>query len=250
VLQLIHPVFSIAGGAAGTLDGRVEASLSIRYDGPLTADLLAAAWDEIPKAGFNGGGKFEIRECQINGSALLGEIFGSLAGEKREVKMHPIQFRIVAGRVIYDNPWSWTISGSDTTFTGSIGLDRTLDMVWHIPVTDDLAQRVPALKSSKGKTLEAPIIGTVEKPRLGWKEVVAKVAGDRVEEAAKKGLENLLGGKDEKKAKTLLEEADALAGQGKKAEAAEKYRKIKDDYGRTRVYKDNKERIDKGAEGR
>ncbi|HEY3226821.1 MAG TPA: hypothetical protein VGK61_07510 [Planctomycetota bacterium] len=250
ILQLLHPAFAVAGDAAGRLDGRIDTSVSIRYDGAVTPELLSGGWDRFPKAGLSGGGKFEIHDCTVNGSALLGELFGSLAGERREVKMHPIEFRIAAGRVTYDRPWPWTISGSDTTFTGSIGLDRTLDMVWHIPVTDELAARVPALKHSKGKTLDAPLGGTVEKPRLGWKEVVGKVAGDRVEEAAKKGLEDLLGGRDEKKAKKLLEEADALHGEGKKAEAAAKYRKIKDDCGRTRVYKDNRERIDAGAEGR
>jgi hypothetical protein len=163
-----------------------------------------------------------------------------LAMEKRDVKMKPLGFTIRDGRITYKQPWQWTISGSETTFTGSIGLDRTLDMMWHIPVTDALASK---LKVAKGQTYEIGIKGTVIHPKLDMKGAMKQAAEEKIEDAAKKGLEDLLGGKDEKKAQKLLEEADRLYADGKKAEAAEKYRKIKDDLDRTRVYKENKDRV-------
>ena len=234
-LELIHPVFALSAGAGGRLDGVVEAGLNVSYAGVITPEIMSGKLDNLRTDRVNGGGRFELKDAEIRGSELLGLLINSLAGERREIRMRPVEFKIAAGRIVYDKPWPWTISGSETNFTGSIGIDRTLDLVWHIPVTDELASRVPALKASRGKTLEAPLKGTVWHPRLAWKEIVGQAVGDK--------LENLLGGRDEKKAQKLLEEADKLYSEGRKAEAAEKYRKIKDDCDRTRVYKENKDLI-------
>jgi len=239
ILELLHPALSAAGG---NLDGAIDGIVALQFDGPLTG----GSEDQFLK-GIWGAGEIEIRDCTFAGSQFLGQLMTALSTEKRDVKIKPVEFKVRDGRITYKQPWQWTISGSETTFTGSIGLDRTLDLLWHIPVTEALASK---LKVAKGQTYEIAIKGTVTRPRLDVKGAIKQVTGEKIEEAAKKGLENLLGGKDEKKAKKLLEEADALRGEGKQAEAAEKYRKIKDDYGRTRVYKDNRERIDNGAEGR
>jgi hypothetical protein len=238
-LELLHPVFAVAGDGGGKVDGRIDAALNLTYSSALTAEMLSGKLDNLRTDRLNGGGRFELRDAEVRGSELLGQLFGSLAGDRREIRMRPVEFRIDAGRIVYDKPWQWTVSGSETTFTGSVGIDRTLDLMWHIPVTDELASRVPALKASRGKTIDAPIKGSVWHPRLGWKEVVGQAVEDKLE----KGIEGLLGGRDEKKAQKLLEEADALYGEGRKAEAAEKYRRIKDDLDRTRVYKENRDRI-------
>ncbi len=233
ILELLHPAFAVA---KGKLEGAMDGTVTLTHDGPI---------DAIAMEKLGGDGKADIRDCAISGSTLLGGLFGT---DRREIRLKPLGFRIVAGRIVYDRPWQWTISGAETTFTGSIGLDRTLDLVWHIPVNDELASKVPALKASRGKTIEAKIGGTVSKPKLDWKDVISQAVEDKVEEAAKRGIEDLLGGRDERKAAKLLEEADALHKEGKTAEAAAKYRKIKDDHRRTRVYKDNQSRIDPRAE--
>ncbi|HKS16917.1 MAG TPA: hypothetical protein VJU16_06365 [Planctomycetota bacterium] len=238
ILEILHPALSAAGG---NLDGTVDGKLSLRHDRP-----LRGSEDDLLK-GMSGTGSVHIQNCTFAGSQLLGQLMAALSTEKRDVKLNPVEFRIADGRIHYDKPWQWTISGSETTFTGSIGLDRTLDMMWHIPVTEELASK---LRVAKGQTYEIGIKGTVTRPRLDMKGAIKQVAEEKIEDAAKKGLESLLGGKDEKKAEKLLEEGDALRKEGKTAEAAAKYRKIKDDYRKTRVYKDNKERIDQGAEAK
>ncbi|HEU4338614.1 MAG TPA: hypothetical protein VFS19_00980, partial [Planctomycetota bacterium] len=214
LLELLHPAFSVAGGK---LDGAVDGTLALEY------------LKEI-----SGRGSIEIRDCTFSGSQFLGTLMQALAMEKREVKLKPVEFRIVDGRIHYDKPWQWTISGSETTFTGSIGLDRTLDLIWRVPV--------------KGQTYEVGIKGTVTRPRLDMKGAIKQVAEEKIEDAAMKGLESLLGGRDEKMAGRLLEEADALQRDKRTDDAAAKYRKIKDDYRKTRVYKENKDRIDRGAD--
>lgn len=236
ILELLHPAFA---QARGSLDGSMDASLALRHDKPFTASE-----DDLLK-GLGGSGRVEVRDCSFKGSQFLGELMAALSTEKREIRLRPVEFRVADGRIHYDKPWQWTISGSETTFTGSIGLDRTLDLMWHIPVTEELASK---LKVAKGQTYEIGIKGTVTRPRLDMKGAIKQVAEEKIEDAAKRGLESLLGGKDEKKAGKLLEEADAFRKEGKAAEAAAKYRKIKDDYRKTRVYKDNKERIDQGAD--
>jgi hypothetical protein len=236
MLELLHPAFAKAGGS---LDGTMDGTIALQHAGPLNAPE-----EEFLKK-LNGRGRIEIRDCTFAGSEFLGKAMATLGMEKREIKLKPVEFKIVDGRIVYDNPWQWSISGSETTFTGSIGLDRTLDMVWNIPVSDEMSSKV---KLSKGQTYEVPIKGTVTSPRLDWKGLVKEAAKDKLADVAKDKLGDLLGGKDEKKAEKLLEEADALHQGGKAGEAAEKYRKIKDDYRKTRVYKDNKDRIDPRSE--
>jgi hypothetical protein len=240
ILELLHPAFSVA---SGRLEGTADGSISLKHQG----SLLKPGDDALK--GLSGRGRLEIRDCSLAGSNFLGDLLKALGTDKREIRLNPVEFRVENGRIIYDQPWQWTIAGSDTTFTGAIGLDRALDLLWRVPVTDDLASRVPVLKSSRGKTIEAPIGGTVSRPKLDWKGMVSQAAEDKIEEVAKKGLDDLLGGgRDERKAQKLLEEADALHQQGRKADAAAKYRKIKDDHRKSRVYKDNKDRINARAE--
>jgi hypothetical protein len=237
VLELLHPAFSLAGGR---LDGSIDGVVTLKQEGE---------FDQLPK-GLSGSGRIEIRDCTFAGSSMLGELLKAIGSNSREIRIRPVEIRIADGRLVYEKPWQWTMSGSETTFTGSVGLDRTLDLTWHVPVTDDLAARVPALKSSKGRTFEVKIGGTVSKPRLDWKGVVSQAAEDRLEDAARKEIEGLLGGKDEKKARKLLEEADQLHQAGKTAEAAAKYRELKDKYRKTAVYKDNKGRVDPRSEAK
>ncbi len=252
LLTALHPIFGALKGKTGSLDGFLASGVKFRYDGPLSMEVLTGGWEALPKRHLHGEGKVEFRDLAIHGSSFLAavtDIFGR-AIESKELRIRPIEFRIVAGRLSYLKPWQWTVAGSETTFTGTIGLDYDrpdcLDLVWRVPVTDEMVSRIPQLKWWRGETIDVPIRGTATSPRLMWKEVVAelvkKAVQKELEEKTKEGLEGLLG-KDERKAKDLLKEADALWDQGRKPEAAAKYKKIKDDYDRTRAYKDNKDRI-------
>ncbi|MBI4565938.1 MAG: hypothetical protein HY716_14720 [Planctomycetes bacterium] len=246
LLSLLHPMFHVAGAAAGQIDGRVSLLAQLRYDGPLTSETLAGGWEQFSKNLIHGGGRFEIQDCVLKGSPLLGEILSQIGGAQREIRMRPVEWIIRQGRVSYVNPWPWTLAGAETSFSGSVGLDQTLDLSWRVPVTDELAERFRIPDQMKGKTLDVPIQGTATSPRLGWKDVIAKVvtegARDALRDRARDALEGLFG-RDERKAKKLLSEADELYAAGRKKEAAEKYRELNDKYERTNVYKEHRTRI-------
>lgn len=241
LLALVHPAFGTAQLAQGSLDGLIELDLDLTYDGPLTLDQLEAGWETLPKTPMNGSGRFVLREAGLKGSPLLGALaqFGLDATKSLDVR--PIEFTIQKGRVTYARPWTWTLAGTETTFTGSVGLDQSLDLAWNVPVSEALVERWSFLAALKGETLAVPLRGTTMKPRLEADDLLKDLAA----KAAKKELEGRLlgrgGGADDPA--TLLGQADRLWDQGKKTEAAAIYARLREDFRLSLTYALNKDRI-------
>ncbi|MBI2931563.1 MAG: DUF748 domain-containing protein [Planctomycetes bacterium] len=249
LLTLIHPMFAVAQGSVDALiDGKVDCVLDLAYHAPLTKEALTGGWDALPKKPINGRGHFEIRGLALRGSPLLGEVLKAIDEEAAgDLQLDPIDFTIVDGRVRYDRPVPMRISKIQTTWTGTIGLDQTLDLAWKIPVTDRLLNRFPFLKRWKDQLITIPVRGTPTRPRVQIDEVIAdlakQAAAKAIEEKGEDVLEDILGGRDEKEARKLLEDADRLYAEGKRGEASPLYLRIYERYHKTRVYKENKDRI-------
>ena len=250
LFSLVHPAFATAQLAQGQLEGVVDLTLDLAYDGPLTLEQLEAGWKDLPKEPIRGTGSFGLRSARLSGSPLLGllEEFGVDTSKSLDLK--PIVFSIERGRLSYDNPWTWTLSGVETTFTGSIGLDQTLDLTWNVPITEKLVERYDFLGVLQGQSIRVPLRGTAQKPKLEIDDVLKDLAA----EVAKKELGSRLGlggsgsggGGNEKESDdpaALLEQADRLWSSGKKAEAAVIYQRLRDEFKLSLVYLMNKDRI-------
>jgi len=254
LLELLHPAF---GGLAGRLEsnrisGLFSCDLELRYDAPLSSARLGSEGAGLDLTAISGSGTFSMDQALLGGSELLGKLFSDLGtGRSKELKVKPIDFRIDAGRLRYQKPWIWNLSGSETEFRGSIGLDRTLDMTWDVPVTQELIAKNDFLKSLAGQTLSIPLKGTVQSPKLEWKGVLEEVAAS----ALKRELEDELGLDDLKRqlggalgqpatggsaqgesVESLFTEANRLWNEGRKKEAAVIYGRIRSEFKLTPIY--------------
>ena len=243
-LTLIHPAFATAKLTKGELAGTIGLTLDLTYDAPLSLDTLKGGWQALPKQPIDGTGRFEIAGASLSGSPLLKLLKDFGFDAERALDLRPIEFTIHDGRVSYAKPWTWTISGSETTFTGSIGLDESLDLSWNVPINDTLVERWGFLDALRGETLSLPLRGSARSPRLDTDDLIKDMAA-KAAKAQLGGRLGLGGGgsgtKDDPG--SLLSRADDLWDSGKKTEAAALYKRLRDDFKVSVVYALNKDRI-------
>lgn len=246
LFALIHPAFAGIELTQGRIEGRFDLALDVAYDGPLTLEQLESGWSALPKQPISGKGRFELRGATLLGSPLMALLEDFGIDTSRSVDLKPIEFAIERGRLSYTQPWTWTLSGVETTFSGSIGLDQSLDLAWNVPVTGKLVERYSFLSILEGSVIRVPLHGTVKKPKLELESLLTDLAS----QAAKQELGSRLGlgGGGEKNdhandPTALLKEADRLWDEGKKTEAAAIYKRIRDEFEISLVYLLNKDRI-------
>ncbi|MEM7309923.1 MAG: hypothetical protein AAF682_24830 [Planctomycetota bacterium] len=252
LLSYLHPAFSGLDSLNKTeIGGVIQCDLELRYDGVLSAAALAGGWDALPKEPIQGSISFGLDEASLVGSPLIADLLGKLnLGGRSDFSLDPIEVRVVDGRVTYDTPWEWSIRGAKTSFGGSIGLDKTLDLKWSIPVTDEVVKRNDFLGSLRGQTLDVGIGGSITRPKIDSGGLLTGLAKNVVKSELQDALESLTGAaKDEggNDPKSLLKRADDLWDKGQKVEAAKIYREIKDKHKVSLVYAVNSSRIKKRA---
>lgn len=242
LLALLHPAFGTAQLARGSLDGLLGLDLDLAYDGPLTLAALAAGWEALPKEPLHGSGRLELAGASLRGSPLLALLSDFGVDTTRELDLRPIEFTIQAGRVTYAKPWTWTLAGTATSFTGSLGLDQSLDLDWSVPITDKLIERWSFLAALKGENLSIPLRGSVKKPRLEVDELLKDMAAKaaKAELASRLGLGDKSGGEDPNE---ILTRADGLWSKGQKVEAAALYSRLREEFKLSLTYALNKDRI-------
>jgi len=269
LLASMHPLFAAGGDAdVGSVTGSVAADFELFWDGelPLAATDLAS----LPLQRLSGSGRVEFPDVTLGGSPLLGEMLGRLGeGEQQKVSIAPMSFRIADGRLSYAEPWPWKVSGEQTNFTGSVGLDGSLAMVWNVPITERLMKKYKFLSKMQGEMIAIPIKGSVDKPKLRWGDVFDDLAEKALKAELEDRLKDKLGGAlggvllgggdgdsddeaDESPQKTLsaeelLAQADKLWEEGKQDEARPLYKQLKSKHQLTLVYVFNKDRIRKRA---
>ena len=247
----LHPAVPTPTRAAlgGGALGRVDARVSLRGASP-------ERWSD-PMA-WTGGGSVTLREVDLGRSPLVTSMLDGLGvsallpaieragGETARVEAtRPLDWSLRDGRVTYSGPWTWTISGAETTFTGSVGLDRTLDLRWNVPVDAALAGSKEALRWFEGETLFVGLGGTLARPALDVDGAVAEL----VDRAAAGGLGRVierelgLGGGGGASPAALLREADRRWSEGDREGAVPIYRRIRKDFPLSPTYLLNRDRI-------
>jgi hypothetical protein len=242
LLARLHPAFAGAELAQGRLDGLIGLGLDLAYDAPLTPAALAAGWESLPKEPIHGAGRLELSAAALKGSPLLALASSLGIDTERTLDLRAIEFTVQKGRVTYARPWTWSFSGIETTFTGSVGLDQSLDLAWNVPISPRLVERWSFLAALEGERLSIPLRGSVRAPRLETDALLADLAAKAAERelAGRLGLGGSAGDDDPA---VLLERADLLWSQGKKAEAAALYARLREDFKLSLTYALNKDRI-------
>jgi hypothetical protein len=268
LLARVHPLFArTAGSQVATVSGVISADLSGTWAGPLpTSGEPPGGWLGAAAKSLTASGRLDAGQLQFASSALLGEMLSAvnLPGQT-QLSLAPIEFRIEQGRLSYAQPWIVNLAGMDTNFTGSVGLDLSLDLAWNVPITEQLIAKHDFLKSLAGQTIEVPITGTATKPRLEWSDALKDLAARAAKAELEKKLKDKLGGLPSIPGVTdsgadasgglpaaspedLLAKADKLWDEGKKAEAKPLYQELIDKHKYTLVYTLNKKRIKERAE--
>lgn len=248
----LHPAAPLPSGAAlasGAL-GLVDATVSM-------GGVAPGRWSD-PSA-WSGTGSLTLREVDLTRSPLVTGLLDGLGASgllpaidragvetARVEATRPLNGSLAGGRVTYPDPWTWTIGDLETTFTGSVGLDRTVDLRWNLPVDAALAGSKEALRWLEGETLSVEVGGTLARPTLD----VNAAIGELLDRAASGGLGRALerelglgGGDSGTSPAALLREADRRWSEGDRAGAAPIYRRIRDEFPLSPVYLLNRDRI-------
>jgi hypothetical protein len=262
LLAHVHPLFAGGGDAElATVTGRLAGGLDARWAGPLPAAGEGATdWLALLGRSLSATGRLQGDGLALTGSPLLADMLGRVGvPSSKDLSIAPVEFAVRDGRLAYAEPWLWRVSGIETSFTGSLGLDLSLDLTWHVPVTERLVQKHGFLESLAGQTISIPITGSVSAPRLEWdgalKGLAERAAKAELERKAKEklgGLGGILGeggkageGEGGKAAtpEELLASADRLWDEGQRQQARALYREILDKHKLSLVYALNKKRI-------
>ncbi|MCA9323030.1 MAG: DUF748 domain-containing protein, partial [Planctomycetes bacterium] len=261
MLQFLNPLFALSSGGEGSLvQGFIDGHLKLDYAGPVTNELIDGGWDKLPKSRINGSGRLGLTDVAMSGTSLIGQLMGILGvSNPQNLVLQPIEFTIDQGRVHYARAVEMKLDGVSTLWNGSVGLDKSLDMTWDIPVTPHLLGKYPFLKAFQGENLSVPVGGSLSSPELRFDRMIADLgkkaiereikgrAGDAVGDALGGALGGLLGGDKEKQATDLLRSADASFDAGRSDQAATDYGRLVKEFNGTKVYRDNQARIDARA---
>ena len=248
LLAAIHPVFAAASSRAGEapLTALLAGSLELRSDGPLEWSALTGE-APFPLESLSGSARLEVLEAAVGPGSFLGQLLAALGVEEASgFDVRPIELSLERGRIRYTRPWTWTLGGVETRFTGTVGLDRSLALSWDVPVTPGLVERERILKYLEGELIQIPIRGTLERPRIELEPLLPQL----VSRAAQKQLREALlggggGGGDPREGDpaAILREADELWEAGKKKKARKLYEELRDEHRHTLVYLLNRDRI-------
>lgn len=100
----------------------------------------------------------------------------------------PVQ--MTGGRVYHKN-LTMQVDSVQIISEGSVGVDQTLQMIARIPVQESWIQSNPALAGLRGKTLEVPINGTLESPKIdarALENIAGQAIGGAAQELLDKGI--------------------------------------------------------------
>lgn len=271
LLARMHPLFAgSAGSQLATVSGSLSADVAATWAGPLPQGEPPGGWVSAASRSLSATGHLQADALRFASSALLGDMLSAfnLPGQS-EMSLAPIDFRIDQGRLSYAQPWVLKLAGMDTSFTGSVGLDLSLDMQWNVPVTDKLIEKHGFLSSLAGQSISVPITGTATAPVLEWTGALKDLAERAAKSELEKRLKDKLGGLPSipgitappaggaggttapaSSPEDLLARADKLWDEGKKTEAQPLYQELIDKHKLTLVYALNKKRIKDRAEGK
>jgi len=138
-----------------------------------------------------GKGTLQIHQARLH-SGPLAERIVNLLGLPETVQVvtdSTVDFEIADGRV-YHEGLDFGIGNFRIRTRGYVGFDESLDLICEIPIPDngsDVENR-PLLAALRGKTLEIPITGTLDRPEIDPSRI-----GQSIRELASSTLRDLSG---------------------------------------------------------
>ena len=133
-------------------------------------------------------GRLKLNGVKLNSTPFLAGLLNLMGISERQLSMadQEIGFEAKNGRITL-SPMTLDAEGYQLKMGGSMGFDKTLDFIARIPVTDRMVGK-DAYQFLQGTTLNVPIRGTADKPRID-ETAVQRATGDLMQQALRKNLE-------------------------------------------------------------
>ncbi len=110
-----------------------------------------------------------------------------------------IDFQMADGRITHRNV-NVKVGDANISTTGSVSVDRQLDMMATMPIPDDWIEKSPLLVGMRGQSLNFPVRGTIQKPQMDAeglrqfsRQAVQGAATGLIQQQLSKGLGKLFG---------------------------------------------------------
>ncbi len=146
------PVFRNPVDVAGTANVTLN-----EFHVPVAGDLENASIDAV----------VALRGVSAGSSGLLRSLLGlvGLANETIDVPDQDVHVLLKDGRVHHDR-MHLNIHGYTLVSSGSVALDKTLDLLVEVPITRELVKSDSVYDILKGQTIKVPIRGTLDRPEF------------------------------------------------------------------------------------
>ncbi len=187
LLQKIHPLFGVLARPSGRLSGRFdEFSWPLEKGGEQRARFTVV---------------FDTSRIELDSSGVLRELLALAGLENQPLSLKESEITCIGkqGRITC-TPLRILVAESEMKLSGSVGMDRTLDYLLEIPVTEKLVGR-EGYRVLAGTTIRVPIRGDAENPYYDGKalseaisDLMAQAAGKAIEKQAEKILPDLFKG--------------------------------------------------------
>jgi hypothetical protein len=174
VLHGVHPLFGVMATPTGRIDVVVDSlTWPLEKGGEQEADFVVI---------------INSREVNFESTGFMQGILGSFGLNKEKLTLKDNSINCIGrGGRITCSPIRILAGGSEMVLSGSVGMDKSLDYLLQVPVTEKLVGR-EGYRVLEGTTIRVPIRGTSGKPDFDQRMVTAAVE-DLVKQAAVRTIE-------------------------------------------------------------
>ena len=183
ILSRLHPLFGVLARPSGKISAKVES-----FSWPLSKKNQNQARFKVI---------FDTSQIDLVSRGVMREILELLSVKEQQLYLKQSQVTCACeqGRVRC-SPVKVLVADSEMTISGSVGLDKSLDYLLEIPVTEKLIGREGA-RVLEGTIIQVPIRGTLGEPlfdRSIITDMLSSLAGQAAKKAIKKQVEKLVPG--------------------------------------------------------
>ena len=173
ILSRLHPLFGVLAKPSGRISATAES-----FFWPLSKkDQNQARFKVI----------FDTSKIELVSRGVIREVLALLSVKEDKLSLRQSQVTCTCGQGrVRCSPVKVLVADSEMTISGSVGLDKSLDYLLEIPVTEKLIGREGA-RVLEGTTIEVPIRGTLGKP-LFDRSIITDMLASLASQAAKKEI--------------------------------------------------------------
>jgi hypothetical protein len=177
LLKYLNPIFADATNVNGIANLSCERlSIPLSAAAKNEAEIIGTVW---------------VNQLRMQTSDFLVQIITLLGGNTTgtTITIHPTRFVLSDGFLKYDD-MQMDVGNNPVNFSGTIGLDKSLEMSVTLPYTTE--GRTIRVGSTSTNRITLPITGTVDHPKLDTKKLLENQLQQELQQQLLKGLNDIL----------------------------------------------------------